>query len=753
MNESFSFNSQIKNIQNSLISQNIRDSSNLELLNSEEAIRNVIKSYTDKFQALGGVLIDISKFVVNSKDLIKTKDFNDLFEGIYIDLYALYRDLAIVNKVMDLNLQRNKNYFLVMKKRIRDLWNKLNLTRSYIYDGNPADESFYESFSTDINADFVRDILIDKKTGFMYQRPVNTETHNKAFQIRTITTTTYPEPSDNGGVFKSTNVLNTFEDNYTNGPRDMMQNGLWKEEYYSNVIPNLSLNIGSDEYPIYRSYRGVVSLIDIEYSYSIEFNRIDFDIFGDKPLIIDAILYKQIAEEPWKVVNFIPEDPLHKVEDVYEFKKFAARGAGFDILSLSNIDKVRVKYLRIVANQENYIHMNSNSIEATTVESKINSDLSERRYEVVKFNKDIDSFLSCPKNDANKSLYNKIIDIIETTSSIEKILKEIEELLIPQVNVVDINFFNILKYEIGLWSIEPKLELYTHTNGVFNSKPYYLKDKAMISASLNTKQTTPGATTCNWYISIDDKNIPILENSSNFRKEAFVPFDVSNYSNFDTWKSGCFIQLDFPIDCTAASEIIIYTNGDLEANVDAKIAFLNSRLLFMYNILDIYKSNYVIRYPVSLYKTVNLYVLSPKPSTDRTNKFMSLGIVSTKREILEAFINDNKYIVKNIDGTNHYLSDDFIVTNAISSIEEAKDWFGNEFTSCLSIDYNVLDDIDTTTEEYLRYNTEISLNNSKLQSTYIDVQNYILGDIGGFSDLSIIGSIQNIAPLPNTKEI
>jgi len=753
MNESFSFNSQIKNIQNSLISQNIRDVSNLELLNSEEAIRNVIKSYTDKFNALGGVLIDISKFIVNSKDVIRTKDFNDLFEGIYIDLFALYRDLSIVNNVMDLNLQRNKNYFLIMKKRIRDLWNRLNLTRSYIYDGNPSDESYYEAFSTDINAKFIKDILIDKKIGYLYQQPINYEVHNKSFQIKTIISTTYPEPNDNGGVFKSTNILNTFEDNYINGPRDMLQNGLWKEEIYTNVIPSLTFNIGSNEVPIYRSYKGIVSLIDIEYSYQIEFNKIDFDIFGDKPLNIDAILYKQIEDEPWKVVNFKSIDMLNKLGDIFESKKYAAKGNGFDVLSLSNIDKVSAKYLRIVVNQENYIHMNSNSIESSTLESKINNDLSERRYETVKFNKDINSFLSIPVNDENKSLYNKIIDIIETTSSIEKVLQEIQELIIPKTNIVDINFSNILKYEIGLWSIEPKLELYSFSKGSFDSNPYKLNDKSLISISLNTKQSIPGASTINWYASVNDKNIPLLENSSNYRKEVFSPFNVNNYSNLNTWSSGVFIQLDFPLDCTSVNDIVIYTNGELTTNVASKICFLNSRLLFVYNILDVYKSNYVIRYPVSLYKTVNLYVLSPKPSIDNTYNFVSLGIISTKREILNAFINDIKYITKNVDGSDRYLSDDFIVTNAISSIEEAKDWFGEEFNTCLFVDSTIIPYLDVATSEFGRYADGVRTSISKLSTTNSNVISYIGGSLDGLNNLTILGPVPNLAPLPNTKEI
>lgn len=751
MQTTFSYNSQIKDLQNSVISQNIRDVSNLELLNSEEAIRNVIKSYTSKFNAVGGMLTDISKFIVQSKEVIKVKDFNDLFESIYIDLYALYNELNNVNKVLDLNLQRNKNYFLIMKKRIRDLWNKLNLTRSYIYDANPADESFYEAFYTDINASIIQEVLVDKKSGYLFIKPVSTEIHNKSFQIKNIGCVTYPEPNDNGGVFTTTNILNTFDDNYINGPRDMLQNGLWKEEIYSSIIPNLIINIGSDEVPIKRNYKGIVSVIDIEYTYNVDFNRIDFDVFGDKPILIDAILYKQDIDDNWRVLNFENEDPLLTSEESYDITKYSVRGTGFDIINFYNIEKVSAKFLRIVVNQENYTHMTFNSIEAISVESKINKDLSERRYELIKFNKNIDSFLSNPKNDENKSLYNKIIDIIDSTSSIEKILHEIEDLLIPKTNIVEMNFSTVLKYEVGLWSIEPKLELYTHNNGIFDSKSYKIQDRSMISVSLNSKQFNPGATTCNWYATINNKNIPIIENSSPYRKEPISIFNANEYSNFSGWVDGSFVLLDFPININTADTISMYTNGVYTDNVYSKIAFLNSRLLFLDKVLDIKRSNLVVRYPVSLYSTVNLYVLTPKPSVNVVNNLISLGIVSTKKEILNAFINDVKYNDLTIENTGRYLKDDFTVTNAIATIEESKYWFGNEFNFCLFVAYPLLFTLDKNSLS--KYNNALKVGDSKISTKYSDVYNYFIGQTQGLSDLNILGGINNIAPLPNIKEI
>lgn len=753
MEKNFNFQSNIKNIQNSLISQNIRNNSNLELLNSEEAIRNIIQSYTDKFQALGGVLIDVNKFIVKSKDVIKVKEFNDLFEGIYIDLYALYSDLGLVSKVLDLNLQRNKNYFLAVKKRIKDLWNKLNLTRTYIYDKNPSDESYYESFFTDINSSFIRDLIVDKKNGYLYVQPVKTEINNKAFQIKNITSVTYPEVNDRGGVFKTTSVLNTFEDNYLNGSRDMMENGLWKEEFFTNEVPSLIINIGSDENPIKRNYKGIVSLIDIEYANIIEFNRLDFDIFGDKPTLIDAILYKERASQSWKVLNFLPEDTLSTQAEMDDDTNYPVRGEGFDVVTFYNIQKVKAKFLRIVVNQENYSLLNSKSNEVVSIEEKINKDLSERRYELIKFDSSIDGFLSVPINGENRALYDKVMDIIESTSSIVNILDNIKQLLLPEINIIKTNFSDTYKFEVGLWSIEPKLELYSHNKGIFYSNNYSITDRALISVSLNTKQETPSGTTCNWYIDINEKNIPIVENNCVYRKEPIIPFDMSQYPNYSGWASGCFILLDFPFETLAPEEISIYTNGRYEPYVYPRIIFLNSRLLYLYGITDPYYSNYVIRYPSSSFKTVNLYSLRPKTEIDVGNRLIQFGIVSTRREILEAFISNVTYIRTRADGTDKYLNEDFTVVNALATIEEARDWFGEGFNNSIFIAEAVRTLIDQTTIEYARFSPTIRHGYTKLQSTYDNAIAHYQGSRNGYDNLEILNSFQNLAPLSNIRDL
>lgn len=753
MNQTFNFQSSIKDVQNRLLSQNIRQISNIEMLNSEEAIRNVIQSYTDRFQSLGGMLVDVSQFVAKSKDIIKVSSFNDLFESIYVDLAALYGDLDLVDQVLSLNLQRNKNYFLNIKKRIRDLWNKLSLTRSYIYDSNPTYESYYESFFTDINSKEVKNVLIDKKNGFMYLNPVKTTVNNKSHLIKNIICTSYPVKSDNGGVYYTTSELNTFEDNYKNGSRDMMENGLWKEEIISEDVPLMILNIGTNDIPIQRIYRGIVSLVDIEYVYGIEFNRIDFDLFGDKPTTIDAILYKEYESDNWKVLNFKDDDPLSTHDDQYAVKKYSVRGTNFDILTFYNVEKVRAKFLRIVFNQSNYEFMNSdNNKSVRTVQDKIQKDLEERRYELVHFNSNLEDIVAAPVNDENTSLYNNLITIIESTENIEEILTEIQKVLLPQVNIVNYDFNHTVKFEVGAWSIEPKLEKYTNVIGSFDSVPYKIKDRALISSSIITAQTQPDESTCNWYIGYEGKNIPIVENNTNIRKEPLYSVDMTTkHYNFWDWGYGTFALLDFPLDPKLSDTIGIYANGVFSDQISTRICFLNSRLLFFPELKDSYSQDYVLRYSCAMHDTVNLYVLARKSSKYVWNNNISLGIISTRKEVLQAFIQDVWTPYGYRSSQKRYLSEDYVVVSAMATIQEAKDWFGENFNNCLFVAEEIRYFIFSNVLE--KYSNILSYGETKLQVDTSDVNSYLGGSSMGSSNLELLSTMYNIAPIPYFREL
>lgn len=731
----FNYNSEIQDIQNRLISQQIRNSSNTDLLKSESAVRAVIQSYIDKFRATGEVLTLASKYVVESKDVIKISQFNDLFESIFIDLNTLYTDLEIVDRVLILNQDRNKYFFGVIKKRIRDLWNRLNLTRSQIYDKNPGDESYYESFSTDINAKLLKNILIDKKSGYLQLSPIFSRTHNKNYELKKITSNTYPAENHTGGVFYTTNTLNTFDDNYSIGSKDMLQNGLWKEEILCSDIPKLLLDIG-DNVSIKRNYKGVVSIIDIDYKYPVEMNRLDLDIFGDKPLLVDTVLYKSTSSNNWTPLI----SKLNALSS--ESRDSIIRGRAFDVITFRNISRVLVSKLRIVINQENYIFQDSKSLDETSLDNKINKDLSERRYEVIKFGSNLDDNLSKPVNDENTSLYSKLIEIAESTYVIDEMLEKIESLLIPSSDILSYDFKRVTKFEMGLWSIEPKIEHYTNLVGVFDSKPYEILDKSLISISLISSQDEPLSTTCNWYINYNSTDIPIVENDTSVRKEPINIIDMRSDSHFNSFYPGTFIRLDFPVDSNLPSNIQLSENGSAFTDIRTdRVVFLNSTLLFLPDMNDPYKARYVIKYPLALYSSVGVYVLSKKEYKNDLDPF-HLGIVSTEKRLLEVFINTVKT-------SNNILSNYYRIKGAVATIEETKKWFGEKFLNSIFVANSLLGDLTN----YNTFDDILTSDVCKGLTTRSYINSYLNGTNAGYSDLGIDSGITNTAPSQELRRI
>lgn len=742
MSKTFNFTSKIKDVQNRIVASTIREVSNLELLKSEEAIRDVIASYTSRFRAAEGMLTDITQYLAKSKSIVRLKDFNDLFESLYIDLQALYNDLEIVDGVLSLNLHRNKTYFLVIKKRIRDLWQRLRLTRLQVYDSLPGDESFYESFYTSVNSSHVGNIFVDKKNGYLSLSPKRKKVQNLAAQIKNITITNYPVESEDGGVVYTTSPLNSLEENYKSGPRDMMRNGLWKEELLCADVPDMIVNIGDSSKRINRAYRGAVSLVDIEYVYPLEINRFDIDIYGDRILDVDAILYKLKSTDDWSIARVIDEDTMTSADPTTSVNAHAA-GRGFDVLSITNIVTFKAKYVRLVVNQRNYEFLDAERTNPVKLESSIDQDLGERRYELVKFHPSLEDQLTSPMDNTDTSLYSKIMNIVESTRTIADILTKINDLLSPGLRVVNSEFAKTLRFHVGAWSIEPVREEYTNLEGRYDSKPYTFGEGALISASMATNQSAPSSATCNWYISIKGKDIPVAANNNFWRKESLNFIDMSEYGTYSTWP-GAFVLLDLPVDTTNADQIGIYENGVFEYQLGTQVAFLNSRLLYLHSIRDVARSQYTIRYPIALYSCVNQYVLNVRPGTF-ANKDLTLGICSCRREILEAFANsDVKYRPADSDAVS--IAENYTISNGLCTAEEAKLWHGDTFPTCIWIDSEVYKQLIGVAGG--AFSSLISTSNSKLSSTAADAQTYYDGGGFGPSDLSILGvTYMNIPPL------
>lgn len=747
----FNYTSAIKNIQNRLVASTIRQTSNLELLRSEEAIRDLIRSYTDKFRAAEGMLTDISKYIAQSQTVIRVEDLNQLFSSLYIDLSSLYGDLETVDRVLTLNLARNKNYFAVLKKRLRELWQRLRLTRLNVYDLNPADESFYETFYSNINIANSSSIVIDKKLGFVTLEPTYSRTRNQAFEVKKVSTQVYPVENEEGGVLVTTSFLNNLSGNYSNaGTHDMLENGLWKEELVCSDVPDMIVNVGSSTNPIHNSYRGVVAIVDIEYVYPVELNRIDFDIFGDKSLLIDGVLYKTDSNAEWlpaesEVQDYQTENSLG-VSDINTLQYQAIRGEGFDILTFPNVNPVNVKVLRIIFNQKNYSFVNSPDTQSISVDQQINKDLSERRYELLKFNANLEEELTAPVNEENKSIYSKVISAVESTRNIADILTKILDVLVPELKVSTIDFGGTAKFELGTWSIEPKYEEYSPSIGKFETKEFPIRDRHLIGASLTTSQSTPGASTINWFVSVKGKNIPIVESDKNLRKEPINPFSVSSYPKFQGWP-GSFCLLDLPINPIDAFRMSIYQDGILNESISEKVVFLNTRLLYFHRVADFTTDKYVIKYPVALYNCCNMYVLQPLTGKNVDNS-LTLGICSTRREILERFIETATYEEGN---ESKLLSENYTITNTLCAVDEAADWFTEDFNTCIFIDQALSSKIGGYTGTI--FESLVTTDITKYSTTLTDISDYLSGFGVGSSALDIVGSTKNIVPISLQRTI
>ena len=744
----FNFKSALKGVQNRLISQSIRDTANLDIVKSEDALRSIVKSYTDKFNVVEGMLFDAAKYVAESNTVVTTTQFNDIFESLYIDLNALYSDLETVDKVLSLNLNRNKNYFLIIKKRMRDLWKKLAYIRRNVYDDDPSDESFYESFFTDIDAARIENIKIDKKSGFMHLEPVHLRIQNQAHQIKNITSTTYPAENDEGGVNFTTNILNTFEENYTKGPRDMLRNGLWKEEVITSDIPSMNIDVTGNNN--FKNFKGVVSLVDIEYTKQIEMNRMDIDVFGDFPLTIDSIFYKASEDDSWTLLNYEDEVALDLTrESIPEssWVRQVVRGEAFDVISFYNIDKINAKFLRIVLNQENYIFLDSTDVGAGHVNNKLQKDLSERRYEVVRFGANIEDMLSAPvTNDDNSSLYARIIEVIESTKNVEEILFKIDLIINPRAEITSYDFARTAKFEVGTWSIEPKIEKYIPLIGKYDSKPKKLGDKSLVSVSLNVQQKTPEISTCNWYIGVNNKSVPVIQNNESLIKEPINPIVFYENGQFSDWTDGTFVLLDLPVDPFLIDLIAISEEGqsfDHFIYDNHKILFLNSRLIYLPEMSDPFRSHFVISYYAAKAKAVNLYKLTQIPGADLTDDLITVGIVSTKKEILEAFLETTTYT-----STSQALKASYRIVPGISTINESEVWLGSNFDNALFIN----DILNGRLTYESKYNDIINVDISKGAFTIDGVNAYKNFTEDQNSDFALIGT-PGVAPLNTLRSI
>lgn len=673
----YNINSSIPGNQRTLISNSVRENSNWQLLKSEESVRAVLESYADKFKAVGGKLTEAADHYVESKDLIKTEDFNNLFESIWMDLKTLYSEIQRVDELLQFNLGRNKKFFKILKKRIRELWNKLDITRLSISDSSLLDESYFESFSSIVSQHTYENLMLDKKTGLLHLKPKRFNISNKSYQIKNISSVTYPVHNVDGGSIHTTSELNTFEYNYGEGrPRDMLPNGLWKEQILCKDISDIQIDIKSSvDDPLYKNFIGVVTFVDIEFTYPVDINTLDVDVFGEFPMSLSHVLYKD-EDGNWTPIKKLDEIPT-LLETLWSDNFSGVEN--FDVLWVKNIEIFRSSQLRLVFNQRYYTLLDSPDMEISSLEEKINEDLSERRYEVVKLDGGADDRPAVPKNPDIESLYTRITDVIEHTRSLEDTLRMVMNILEPPPKITSVDFQKTLKYEIGAWSIEPSIQKFSGA-GKFNSGSYSIRDRSLILASIKTNQESPKHTTCNWYISHPEyiTNVPIIENKNLVRKEqAFLV--QKDYLVNKGWTGWC-IHLDFPIDRDSVSNrTFLYINGTRTALSELDYYVLNSTTIYIHNIQDQYKNKYVIEYIPESYDTANVYSLE---RVKRDSYNMEYEVIAARKSVLNYFLNK---IGKN---------DIYSVKTTTCAILEYNSWFSIEnnptFNICMSNDVHDL---------------------------------------------------------------
>jgi len=743
MINNYTYSNSIRDSHNKLLASVIKERSNLELIKSEEAIKAVIRSYTDRFRAIEGKITDIQKYLVKPYELVNLEYFNDLFSSIYIDIYTLYKEIEYVEYTLELNLHRNKNFYLAVKKRTRDLWQQLSLLRLTITN-TTNEELIHESFLNSINIKNINGCTIDKKKGIIYLDPKRTVTFNNKFDIKKITTNVYPSENPTGGVLVSTSPLNTYSYNYgPDKPQDMLKNGLWKEEIVCTKEPKMIVDIGDSIRHIYRELSGIVAIVDIEFVKAIRFNRLDIDLFGDLYTTIDSVLYKNNELSSWTPYEYKPSDDMLSI---FSMSSNILTGDFIDVAQFTNIESETAKFLRLVFNKKSGVLL-ANKSTSITAEEQIDKDLSERRYDIITYNhKDTDVGKPTQLSYSYDSIVSQLMGIVESTRDLDKMLSLLYNSLNPDIMIGSADFNKSIKYELGAWSIEPSLEIYSNA-GSFESKNYSIADKHILSVSLKVNEQVPTHMTSNWYVSVKNNNVPIMSQNSSVRREPinFITIPFSPFSSF----TGKFVLLDFPVDKSNIDLIQIYENGNISDVGTYDIAYFNSRLLYIHKIKNASRSEYVIRYNIAK-DLVTQYILAEKNTTNETYLKLPYCITSSSRDLLNIFC---RY-AKMIESTGlKTVGDIFNVVQSVSTLSECESWYGVDFNNGIFIDQinaGVSFLLQATHADIIK--DLVVYGTSKVGTTESDIINYSNG-LTDTSDLTLNSVYSSIAPLNNRRTI
>jgi len=675
----YDISNELKQIQNILVNNSITQNTNTELLNSEKNVKALYVEYKKKMEAVGEKLFNANELLVGPKQVITKSYFDTVFNDVYLDIHALYLSIKYIDDILDINLEKNKKFYSTLEKRIIELENKLDIARLNIDSVTGFDKMYFEGFNNMNEDSYYYNLKLHKKTGELTLKPIDTKTYNNAYQLKSVTSSTFPVVNEDGGVINTTNYLNTFDSSYhLDGQNDMLQNGLWKEQLYVNEIPDMVFDINKF-LPNGVTYKyqtqGIVSFIDIEYKYAIDFNFLELDLFGEYQTSIMSIFTRVNEQDPWVAVKYHIKD----LTNIHTFDNFTEKSA-FNYISFNNLELRQCKFIKIMLNQKNYKLLKSKPSQDESYNAKVFKDLSERRLDVIKLDSASDGKPAVPKTYNYNSFYAELVNIIEYSNNVNDMFKSIVDVLNTNTNIIKTDFNKTLQYEIGTWSIAPKLINYSK-HGTYKSSVYKYDETALVSASLLTKQIDVEKGTCNWYLSDNDGtyNAPIIPNDDVFRKEILTVINDPYYnsitdSNGDNmFTTGTLINLDFPIMPGTLPLISIFEDDSLLNYNDLIVTKLNSTLLYIENILEYSKHSYVINYIPSKYDSVAVYTLYNNKKD--LNNILEYNIITQRRSILELLIDklgDNNYTIKRV----------------LCTIDEFKYYFdAGEYNVCVSEEY------------------------------------------------------------------
>ncbi len=654
------------------------------LIKSEEEYKRVIQNTLNSIDADLQRITDVKKYAVKSDETISSKQLNELFTDLESDVRILHKEISDIHHVIDLTFDRNRLFYRRIKNRIAAIWKEIQHFRENTFNIEASNYTFFESFSEN-SVMHLSGLTIDKKTGTLVLAPGYINSFSDSSDIASIDMSLYPAANKDGGVIDTTNIKNTFDYNYSSGDHTLLKDGLWKVQMLTADIPEIILDIFGRG--MNRTYRGIVTNIEITFTSQKIINEINVDPYGDFSTKVIGVRY-QVDETSTEWLDVVDENGV------------TVTSSDVDWIVLRNFAPISAKKLRIYFYQPNYqiISRLLNSVDSMV--DKMVKALIEQRFEKVNYKyKSKDQF---PKWDTSEEadLYDEIMKIIDEGGDISTLESQITNLLVPQPIDISADIRNWKLFNLGAWSIDPRNVAYSpqstgvyishdprdHTSGfkVTNGVPSYVK--------LYTQQSEPSTTSIEWSLLVDTDNvnykeIPIIPNNDIWRNETAkynehlnlkyysrAARQVVNHKNMYN-----VFKLDFPIHPAYIASIVITENG-------LPLAASNYRYFEFYNSTELYVPNadltnngiYTIKYIPAMLDTVKCWTIIPNtlPRAGQVD-IGTMCVFATK----QAAINMVNLLKQSITIANKpknvVVSKGYTIVSQLCTVKEYNFWFLN----------------------------------------------------------------------------